>query len=89
LFFERPEGGETSVLVHIDLDSEREQEDPVEFEELVRSSGAEPVCFIAGSRKTPDARTFVGSGKLEEIAEAVREHQAELVLFNHALSPSQ
>lgn len=89
MFFERPEGGETSVLVHIDLDSEREQEDPVEFEELVRSSGAEPVCFIKGSRKTPDARTFVGSGKLEEIAEAVREHQAELVLFNHALSPSQ
>jgi GTPase len=89
LFFERPEGGETSVLVHIDLDSVREQEDPVEFEELVRSSGAEPVCFIKGSRKTPDARTFVGSGKLEEIAEAVREHEAQLVLFNHALMPSQ
>jgi GTPase len=89
LFFERPEGGETSVLVHIDLDSVREQEDPVEFEELVRSSGAEPVCFIKGSRKSPDARTFVGSGKLEEIAEAVREHEAQLVLFNHALMPSQ
>ncbi len=89
MFFERPEGGETSILVHIDLDSEREQEDPVEFEELVRSAGAEPVCFIKGSRKTPDARTFVGQGKLEEIAVAVREHEADLVLFNHALSPSQ
>jgi len=73
LFFERPEGGETSVLVHIELHSEREQEDPVEFEELVRSSGANPVCFIKGSRKSPDARTFVGEGKLEEIAQAVRE----------------
>jgi len=70
LFFERPEGGETSVLVHIELHSEREQEDPVEFEELVRSSGANPVCFIKGSRKSPDARTFVGEGKLEEIAQA-------------------
>ncbi|WP_237132062.1 ribosome rescue GTPase HflX [Pseudohongiella sp. O18] len=89
MFFERPEGGETSVLVHIDLDSEREQEDPIEFEELVRSSGADPVCFIKGSRKTPDARTFVGQGKLEEIAAAVREYEAALVLFNHALSPSQ
>lgn len=89
MFFERPEGGETSVLVHIELHSEREQEDPVEFEELVRSSGANPVCFIKGSRKSPDARTFVGEGKLEEIAEAVREHKAELVLFNHSLSPSQ
>lgn len=89
MFFERPEGGETSVLVHIELHSEREQEDPVEFEELVRSSGANPVCFIKGSRKSPDARTFVGEGKLEEIAQAVREHKAELVLFNHSLSPSQ
>lgn len=89
MFFERPEGGETSVFVHIDLDSEREQEDPVEFEELVRSSGAKPACFITGSRKSPDARNFVGSGKLDEIAEAVLEHQAEIVLFNHALTPSQ
>jgi GTPase len=89
LFFERPEGGETSVLVHIDLHTEREQEDHVEFEELVRSSGAIPVCFIKGSRKSPDARTFVGEGKLEEIADAVREFKAELVLFNHALTPSQ
>lgn len=89
MFFERPEGGESSVLVHIDLDSEREQEDPVEFEELVRSSGSEPVCFIKGSRKTPDARTFIGQGKLEEVADAVRQHEAGLVLFNHALSPSQ
>jgi GTPase len=89
LFFERPEGGETSILVHIQLQSEREQEDPVEFEELVRSSGADPVCFIKGSRKSPDARTFAGEGKLEEIANAVREYKAELVLFNHSLSPSQ
>jgi len=89
LFFERPEGGESSILVHIDLDSEREQEDPVEFEELVRSSGADPVAFIKGSRKSPDARVFVGSGKLAEIAAAVQEHEAELVLFNHSLSPSQ
>lgn len=89
MFFERPEGGETSILVHIELQSEREQEDPVEFEELVRSSGAEPVCFIKGSRKSPDARTFAGEGKLEEIANAIKEHNAELVLFNHSLSPSQ
>jgi GTPase len=89
LFFERPDSGETAVLVHIALESEREQEDPVEFEELVRSAGAVAACFITGSRKSPDAGHFVGSGKLEEIAEAVREHQAELVLFNHSLTPSQ
>lgn len=89
MFFERPEGGDISVLVHIEFNSLREQEDPVEFEELARSSGADAVCFIKGSRKSPDARIFVGAGKLEEIAAAVQEHHANLVLFNHTLSPSQ
>jgi len=89
LFFERPDGGETAVLVHIDLEAEQDQEDPVEFEELARSAGAVPVQFIKGTRKKPDAGHFVGSGKLDEIAAAVKEHQAELVLFNHSLSPSQ
>jgi GTP-binding protein HflX len=89
LFFERPDGGETAVLVHIDLEAEQDQEDPLEFEELARSAGAVPVLFINGSRKKPDAGHFVGSGKLDEIAAAVKEHQAELVLFNHSLSPSQ
>jgi GTP-binding protein HflX len=89
LFFERPDGGETAVLVHIDLEAEEDQEDPLEFEELARSAGAIPVQFIKGSRKKPDAGHFVGTGKLDEIAAAVKEHQAELVLFNHSLSPSQ
>jgi len=89
LFFERPESGETSILVHITLDSEREQEDPAEFEELAHSAGAVAACFITGSRKSPDAGYFVGSGKLEEIAAAVKEHEAELVMFNHSLTPSQ
>ncbi len=89
MFFDRPDRGETAILVHIDLDSEQEQEDPLEFEELVRSAGAEPVLYIRGSRKNPDAGCFVGSGKLEEIADAVRLHEADIVLFNHALSPSQ
>jgi len=89
LFFERPDGGETAVLVHIDLEAEQDQEDPLEFEGLARSAGAVPVLFIRGTRKKPDAGHFVGSGKLDEIAAAVKEHQAELVLFNHSLSPSQ
>ncbi len=89
MFFERPETGETAVLVHITLESEREQEDPIEFEELVLSAGAVAACFITGSRKAPDAGHFVGSGKLEEIAAAVKDNEAQLVLFNHSLSPSQ
>ncbi|MCP5147052.1 MAG: GTPase HflX [Pseudomonadales bacterium] len=89
MFFERPDSGERAVLVHLHLSSELEREDPREFEELVLSAGGDPVAFIMGSRDVPHARTFVGSGKLEEIAAAVAEHEAQIVMFNHALSPSQ
>jgi GTP-binding protein HflX len=89
LFFERPDAGETAILVHISIHSESEQEDPCEFEELALSAGAVPVDTITGTRKQPSPGHFVGAGKLEEIAAAVRAHKAELVLFNHSLSPSQ
>ncbi|MDB4261195.1 GTPase HflX [Porticoccaceae bacterium] len=89
LFFERPEFGERAILVHLKLQSESEPEDPREFEELVLSAGGDPVEFITGSRSAPHAKLFVGTGKLEEIAAAVNSHCAELVIFNHNLSPSQ
>jgi len=89
LFFERPESGEQAVLVHLNLTSESEREDPREFEELVLSAGGDPVAYVMGSRSTPHPRTFVGSGKLEEIQAELQLHGADLVMFNHALSPSQ
>jgi GTP-binding protein HflX len=89
LFFERPDSGERAVLVHIKLNSESEPEDPREFEELVISAGGDPVEFVTGSRPSPSAKFFVGSGKLEEIGAAIKSVDAELVIFNHNLSPSQ
>jgi GTPase len=89
LFFDRPDSGERAVLVHLNLASESQREDPREFEELVLSAGGDPVAYIMGARAMPDPRTFVGSGKLQEIAGEVREHEAEIVMFNHALRPSQ
>ena len=77
------------MLVHLNLASESQREDPREFEELVLSAGGDPVAYVMGARATPDPRTFVGSGKLEEIAGEVREQCAEIVMFNHSLSPSQ
>lgn len=56
---------------------------------LAKSAGAEPVITITGRRASPDAALFVGSGKAQEIADAVADLQLELVIFNHALSPAQ
>ncbi|MGM0766914.1 MAG: ribosome rescue GTPase HflX [Pseudomonadota bacterium] len=87
--FERPDVGERAILVHIDFSSHDETEDPDEFRELVTSAGVEPVGLVTGSRKQPSPRLFVGEGKLEEIRDAVTANEADVVLFNHALSPSQ
>ena len=87
--FERPDVGERAVLVHIDFTAHEGTEDPGEFRELVTSAGVEPVVSVTGSRKQPSPRLFVGKGKLEEIRDAVAANEADIVLFNHALSPSQ
>jgi len=89
MFFERHQGGERAVLVQLQLDGEARDLSLLEFEELVSSAGGEPVAMVTGSRRAPHARTFVGEGKLEEIAAACRDNEAGLVIFNHALSPSQ
>jgi GTP-binding protein HflX len=56
---------------------------------LAKSAGAVPVTTITGKRSNPDAAFFVGTGKADEIAHAVTDHQLDIVIFNHALSPAQ
>ncbi len=87
--FERPQGGERAVLVHLNLHTGFDEESLDEFKELVVSSGAEPVAVVTGSRAVPHPRYFVGTGKAEEIREAVLDNEADVVLFDHDLSPVQ
>ncbi|MFC1589287.1 ribosome rescue GTPase HflX [Pseudomonadota bacterium] len=87
--FERAEVGERAILVHMDVQDEVHREDLSEFKELVTSAGAEIIDVVTTSRNKPEVKLFVGSGKAKEIAELVKQHEAEVVLFNHALTPSQ
>ncbi len=87
--FERPESGERAVLVHVNFPAGNDREDLQEFTELVRSAGAIPVATVMATRTAPDPRLYVGHGKAEEIHKTVQETQADIVIFNHALSPSQ
>lgn len=79
------------MLVHLDfpVSSPLHAPDPEEFKDLVCSAGGVPVAFLGGHRPAPDPRHFVGSGKLDEIKQALLDTGAELVIFDHALSPSQ
>ncbi|MDH3760394.1 MAG: GTPase HflX [Gammaproteobacteria bacterium] len=87
--FERPRGGERALLVHINFPHQPDQDDLDEFVELVRSADVVDVDLIVGSRQQPSAKTFIGKGKLEEIAAQVAAREIDVVLFNHPLSPSQ
>ena len=87
--FERYETGENAVLVHIDFSDEDSREDVVELQLLVESAGAQSIGVITGSRRAPDRKFFVGSGKAEELAALVAATEANVVIFNHALSPAQ
>lgn len=85
--FERPASGENAILVHLSLQDSHE--DLEELFELAKSAGAQPVHVIKGSRNRPDPKYFVGKGKLDEIKLKISEYDADIVLVNHALSPSQ
>jgi GTP-binding protein HflX len=87
--FDRYQAGEQAILVHIDFPDENAKEDLQEFEMLVGSAGVSALNIVTGKRNTPHSKYFVGSGKAQEVADAVRHFDANVVLFNHSLSPSQ
>lgn len=87
--FERPRSGENAVLVRIGIGEPASEQDLSEFTALAVSAGAQPVATVSGYRHRPDARLFVGSGKAEQIRDAAIGHAADVVLFDHALTPSQ
>lgn len=89
MFFERHEGGERAVLVHLEGQDEQNREDPHEFLELVRSAGAEIVDFLTINRYQPSPRFLIGTGKVEELRALVKAGEGDLVIFNHVLTPSQ
>jgi GTP-binding protein HflX len=89
LFFERPGGGERAVLVHLEGQEPGVREDPQEFQELALSAGAEAVAFVRVPRSQMTAKYLIGSGKVDELHQLVQSSQAELVIFNHTLTPSQ
>ena len=86
---DRPSGGERVVLVHINFPAGKMEENLGEFKELAVSAGAEIAAIVTGTRRVPESKYFVGSGKALEIRDTVLSHKAQLVIFNHNLTPAQ
>ena len=79
-----PLSNEPKLAADLDFDASL-----AEFEELARSAGAEVAATLVQRRARPDPATLVGGGKLEEIEGVVASTGADLVLFDHDLTPSQ
>jgi len=87
--FERPATGESAILVQLDFGEGDFAERLEELRLLVTSAGARPLAVVSGRRQSPDSATYAGKGKVQEIGDAVRLHEANLVVFNHELAPGQ
>ncbi len=78
-----------AILVGVDFGKGDHAGSLEELTLLARSAGAEPVFTVTGKRSSPDAAFYIGSGKVDEVAQAIHLYGADLVIFNHALSPAQ
>ncbi|RCU51510.1 GTPase HflX [Corallincola luteus] len=87
--FDRYDVGEQAILVHVDFTDEGEREDLTELKMLVHSAGVDAVDVVTTRRPSPSAKYFIGAGKADEVAALVQATSADLIIFNHALSPSQ
>ena len=88
--FERHAGGERTVIVQVDIgqiDDRAERLEEIRL--LAESAGGSVEALVLGRRAAPDPATFAGKGKVQEIADAVRAAAADVVIFNHELSPAQ
>ncbi|MDO8926395.1 MAG: GTPase HflX [Sideroxyarcus sp.] len=79
----------TAILVSLDFGAPDYAESLEELRLLAESAGVRTLALVEGKRQRPDASTFAGSGKVDEIAALVEELEAPLVIFNHDLSPAQ
>lgn len=80
---------ERALLIEVDTGSYDAEASLAELYELVRSAGAEPFGAMTQKRPAPDKATCVGSGMMEEIAEFCEVHEADVLVFDCELSPTQ
>ncbi len=84
----RSDRPERAVLVAV-LRPDADPGELAEMRELLRTAGAEVVAEIVQHRSAPDAKTYIGSGKVDELRARCKELQAEVVVCEDDLSPNQ
>jgi GTP-binding protein HflX len=85
---DRP-AADRAVLVSLDFGAADYSESLEELRLLTESAGIQAVAIVEGRRQRPDPALYAGSGKVQEIADVLAQHQAPTVIFNHDLTPAQ
>lgn len=83
---------ERAILVGLELPGRREwttEESLAELAQLLETAGGKPCATVVQKRDAPDPATFIGPGKVAEIAALLERHGADLVVFDEELSPAQ
>ncbi len=88
-FYENFQNPELAILVSVDTGDFDAQISIDELEELAKTAGAQVVAKVIQKRDKPDAAIYVGTGRLEEIRELGIANDANLLIFDAELSPSQ
>ena len=86
---DRPQAGERALIVQIDFGQTDLPEQLEEVRLLAESAGAIVCAEVTGKRRSPEPATYAGKGKVHEIAAMLAAVSADLVIFNHELSPAQ
>lgn len=89
LFLERHEQGQNALLLQVRESFRDDEDERQEFASLARAAGAHILAEVDAPVKRPHPATLVGGGKVEAVADAVRLHNADLVLVSKPLSPIQ
>ena len=73
----------------LDRDENATEATMEELAALLETAGGESVGMVLQSKDSPDPRTFIGEGKVAEVKDLVKAMDADMVIFDNALSPSQ
>lgn len=78
-----------ALVVHVTFGRGRDADEQAEFIELARSAGLDIAAFVMATRQAPEPNFLVGRGKADEIATEAGANRANVIIFNHALTPAQ
>lgn len=80
---------DTAILVSLNFGNQDHVDRLQELQQLAISAKLQTLAVIEGKRSRPDPTTYIGSGKVDELAQVVMQTKVSLVIFNHDLSPAQ